>query len=175
MNLNWALVPKDQVPVDRPTTTQACRNCPHYTRNWACPPYAPNFAQIAADHLLVIHLRLQVPNPKLRPQCERMVGETATQTVRALAQHLQAIPLGWGQCTTCPTCSCPHEPCPYPQRRLYSLEATGVLVTELVHMCFQRHLQWWNQAPSHASRVVAVTRAEPPELAKVMLWLEEWV
>lgn len=173
LELSWALVPKNQVPVDQTAVTQACQTCPHYERNWACPPHAPNFADLAGNHLLVIHLRLHVPNPELRPQHERMVGEMATHTVRILAQHLQAIPLGWGQCTACPTCTCPQQPCPHPQQRLHSLEATGVLVTELVQMCFQRHLQWWNQSPTHASRVIAVSHEKPLDLAEIMLWLEE--
>ena len=44
---------------------------------------------------------------------------------------LGPLPLSAGTCTLCPTCSCPDAPCRHPARALISMEAAGLLVSEV--------------------------------------------
>lgn len=41
------------------------------------------------------------------------------------------LALGAGCCTQCPTCTCPDSPCRFPEKRISSMEAFGILVLEV--------------------------------------------
>ncbi len=36
-----------------------------------------------------------------------------------------------GACTICPRCTCPEEPCRFPERRLVSMESAGLMVNDV--------------------------------------------
>jgi predicted metal-binding protein len=39
--------------------------------------------------------------------------------------------LSAGSCTLCPSCSCPDSPCRYPEKKSPSMEAAGLMVTDV--------------------------------------------
>jgi predicted metal-binding protein len=41
------------------------------------------------------------------------------------------LPLGAGCCKICNTCACPDEPCRFPEKRISSMEAYGIVVSDL--------------------------------------------
>lgn len=46
-------------------------------------------------------------------------------------KHHDVLALGAGCCTQCATCTCPDEPCRFPEKRISSMEAFGILVLEV--------------------------------------------
>lgn len=50
------------------------------------------------------------------------------------------LPLGTGCCMICKTCSYPDAPCRFPQKRISSMEACGMVVSEV---CRQNHLKYY--------------------------------
>jgi predicted metal-binding protein len=42
-----------------------------------------------------------------------------------------ALPLGAGACSLCATCTYPNEPCSFPERMITSMEASGLLVSDV--------------------------------------------
>ena len=50
------------------------------------------------------------------------------------------LPLGTGCCMICKTCSYPDAPCRFLQKRISSMEACGMVVSEV---CRQNHLKYY--------------------------------
>ena len=50
------------------------------------------------------------------------------------------LPLGTGCCMICKTCSYPDAPCRFPQKRISSMEACGMVVSEV---CRQNRLKYY--------------------------------
>ena len=50
------------------------------------------------------------------------------------------LPLGTGCCMICKTCSYPDAPCRFPQKKISSMEACGMVVSEV---CRQNRLKYY--------------------------------
>ena len=118
----------------------AADRCGYYGKNWSCPPHA---GEITA----------------LQRQLDRCVGGIVVETTgeledefdlegmgRIMQQHSRSfaalarqarllypkvLPLSAGPCTVCRRCTCPDRPCRFPRKRLSSMEAYGLLVSEV--------------------------------------------
>ncbi len=49
-------------------------------------------------------------------------------------KHIDALVLSAGTCTICPECTYPENPCRYPDKQMVSVEAAGIVVTELCQL-----------------------------------------
>lgn len=164
MEVGFAVVPTRHVWVDVAATSEACRTgCRLYGRNGGCPPFSPRFDDIPGDELLVLHARLLTvhfpPRVISGPYYSRWVFVETFLTPLlnriggVLAANLGAYFLSSGNCQVCRPKRCAVKeglPCRKPAGRTFSLEATGVLVTELMKDAFGLDLQWWNRDnPAH--------------------------
>ena len=82
---------------------EMCRadRCGQWNANWACPPGCGTLKDAAAA---MRQARL------LLPDC---------------------LPLSAGACTVCRRCTCPDRPCRFPDKRMSSMEAYGLLVGDV--------------------------------------------
>ncbi len=175
LEFGFAVVPDGHIPVDVRATEEACRKgCRLYGRNGGCPPFAPQFHEISGSDLLVLYAKLLTKHfpPKVLngPFFSRWVFVETFMTPltnrigRALAPHLGAYFLSSGNCQVCRPKRCAVKdslPCRKPQGRTFSLEATGVLVTEMMKNAFGIELQWWQRdnsehVPDYMVKVVAL-------------------
>lgn len=175
LEVGFAVVPSTNVPVDDLTTSEACRKgCRLYGRNGGCPPFAPGFNQIPGDELIVLHAKLMTehfPERVLKgPYYSRWVFVETFLTPltnrigKALASSLKGYFLSSGNCHGCRPKRCAVKdnlPCRAPDKKTFSLEATGVLVTELMKGVFGIELQWWQQqdpayVPDYMNKVVGI-------------------
>ena len=95
----------------------AADRCGQYGKNWACPPACGSLAQAAAAIA----------------RCRRGL---LVQTTGPLAHPLdypamESLALTAGACTLCARCTCPTRPCRYPSKRLTSMEAYGLWVSDI--------------------------------------------
>ncbi len=172
--MRYAVVEAVTVPTDRARVRRDCAGgCPHYGRNWACPPFAPEFGDLARGPLLAMLVRLKpdgerwregLAEDRSRDFFEEAAGRAAINLARSVAGSLGGLALGWGQCTACGESGCAAGkglPCRDQRARIFSLEACGVKVEELVRQAFGQRLSWWPAqereiAPAHCTRVVGV-------------------
>lgn len=56
------------------------------------------------------------------------------------ASHFSFLPLGTGCCMLCKTCTYPDAPCRFPRKRISSMEACGMLVSEV---CQKNNLKYY--------------------------------
>jgi len=89
---------------------------------------------------------------------KRNFGTLARQT-RLL--HPDCLPLTAGACTLCRKCTYPDRPCRFPKKRLSSMEAYGLLVSEV---CVRSGVPY-NHGPrtiTYTSCILFDQKGEPP-------------
>ncbi len=120
----------------------AAGRCKAYGKNWMCPPHCGTLdefaSRIAAFKRCVVLQTVMDLEDEF--DFETMIEAEKTHKARFLnlADELRTrydnnsyYLLAAGTCTLCPTCSCPEEPCRNPQRALVSMEAAGLLVSDV--------------------------------------------
>ena len=177
LEIGYANVSSRSVPVAKKVTVEACRNgCKLYGRNGGCPPFSPNFSKIRRSHFLALYAKILTKHypPKVLNGhyytrwvfVETFMTSLTNRIGKNLASTLDAYFLSSGNCHSCRPMRCAvkdGKPCRKPDARTYSLEATGVLVTELMKNLFDTELQWWrpkepDYIPKYMMKVIGLTR-----------------
>ena len=124
--------------------------CRAYGTTWACPPACGSvdhwrsvFADCFAGFLVqtTAHLADDFDSDAIA-QAERL-HKARFDTLARQARMIfpgQAVPLGAGGCRQCARCTYPSRPCRYPHRLIVSMEACGLLVSEV---CEQAGLPYY--------------------------------
>jgi predicted metal-binding protein len=179
LELAYTSLPSGQVPVNKEATAAACRNgCGLYGRNGGCPPLAPVFSESWGRHCLVLYAKILTEHypPKVLNGTyytrwvfvETFLTALTYRIGRYLASALDGYLLGSGHCVVCRPKKCAMkqgEPCRQPDAITYSLEATGILVTELMERFFDIELKWWrpqekDYIPEYMLKVIGLMREE---------------
>ena len=126
----------------RPEVRDMCaaNRCSSYDGNWCCPPACGPIekyqAEIDSRNLAV--LLQTVGQLEDSFDFETMV-ETAKVHGRRLGELIESVRdaegspffLGAGACTICPQCAYPDAPCRFPDKAFVSMEAAGLVVSEV--------------------------------------------
>ena len=118
----------------------AADRCRNYGRSWTCPPHCGTLEDAAqqtkryTSGLLVQttgamedDFDLEAIMDTEKRHKERFFA--LVDRVRNLCPG--CLPMGSGACTLCETCTCPDAPCRFPDRAIPSMEAYGLLVSEV--------------------------------------------
>ena len=120
----------------------AADRCRQYGRNWACPPACGSLAVFEGaiggfDRCAVMQTVAQLEDDfdaETMLEAESTHKERTDALLQALANagvdRSDYLLLSVGTCTRCRPCAYP-EPCRFPDRRLVSMEAAGLVVTEV--------------------------------------------
>lgn len=133
------LDPKSLLP--RQEVRDMCRSgCNRYGSCWSCPPGCGSLEQCRQQLSACKQGILVQTVGQLEDEYD---GEGMMQTqdlhnrrFAVLVQQLQRflpnlLPLGAGCCSICPSCTYPDSPCRFPEKRIASMEAFGLLVQEV--------------------------------------------
>ena len=128
--------------VPRADVRDMCRadRCGKYGASWACPPGCGTLEQAAADIA-------QCSSGLLVQTTGALDGDFDYEGMEAIAaRHKKSfesfarqarllypdcLPLTAGTCTVCARCTYPRKPCRFPSRRLSSMEAYGLWVSDI--------------------------------------------
>ena len=128
--------------------------CGRYNANWACPPACGTLEESAQrasayDAGIIVQTTAQMEDDFDVETIEE-AGETQKKRVASLVEALEAAGLSAetavlsaGTCTICKTCTYPDAPCRFPDKRLVSMEAAGLVVSEV---CTQANIPY-NHGP----------------------------
>ena len=108
-----ALTPRQEV-------REMCRadRCGQWNANWACPPGCGTLEDdFDYEGMEAIQRRHK-----------RAFADFARQARLLLPD---CLPLSAGACTVCRRCTCPDRPCRFPDKRMSSMEAYGLLVGDV--------------------------------------------
>ena len=114
--------------------------CGRYGRSWACPPGCGTLEHARArigmySEGILVQSTAELADEfdyrgitKLTEEHKRRFENFARQ---ARLVYPDCLPLTAGTCTLCRTCTYPDRPCRYPNRRLSSMEAYGLFVSDV--------------------------------------------
>ena len=133
--------------VARPEVRSMCAagKCQVYEHSWACPPACGELEDFqrqmnAYEHCLVVQTVGEMEDDFDFETMEE-TGNLQKQRVLDLVEALDAaglsaetMTLSAGTCTLCATCTYPDEPCRFPNKRLVSMEAAGLVVSEVCEL-----------------------------------------
>lgn len=118
----------------------AADKCGAYGRNWACPP-ACGSLEHCAKRIASYSSGILVQTVAALEDEFDLEGIAAAQKKHkkrfaVLARQMRllypdCLPLSAGGCTRCEVCTYPEHPCRYPKKRFSSMEAYGLLVSEV--------------------------------------------
>ena len=126
----------------RPEVREMCASgrCQRYDHCWSCPPACGSLEyaarQMAAYRRGVIvqtigYLRDAFDYEGIHATQERHKAAFAALARQARCLWPDCLPLTAGTCTLCHKCTWPDRPCRFPQKRLSSMEAYGLLVSDV--------------------------------------------
>ena len=176
LEIGYTVIPSNKIQVDKKTTQQACLNgCGLYGRNGGCPPFSPHFYNVCGIETLILYARLNTSDYPARVLygsyytrwvfVETFLTSLTNRLGRFLANELGCYFLSSGNCHTCRPKRCAlkeEKKCRNPNGRTYSLESTGVLVSDLMLEFFNIQLQWWRKddpdyIPEFMVKVIGLT------------------
>ena len=129
-------------------------SCKVYGHSWACPPACGDIGDFERamhefEHCLVVQTVAQLEDDFDFDTMEE-AGELQKRRVLDLVEALDAaglsaetMTLSAGTCTLCAECTYPDAACRFPDKRLVSMEAAGLVVSEV---CMQAGIPY-NHGP----------------------------
>ena len=135
------VAPLDPVTVElKPEVRQMCHACHQYEKRWSCPPGCGPLdkckRQIAEyPHGILVQTVEELEDP--------LDGEGMIEAENLHKQHFQELnnqlrkeypdilALGAGCCSQCGVCTYPNDPCRFPEKMVSSMEAYGMVVSEV--------------------------------------------
>ena len=117
---------------------QMCAACGRYGKCWSCPPGCGTLEECREK---VAAFRKGILVQTVGELEDEFDGEAMMETealhkanfqkLRQILKGEDILALGAGSCTVCKTCTYPDESCRFPEKRISSMEAYGMVVTEV--------------------------------------------
>ena len=118
----------------------AAGRCQMYGKSWSCPPHCGTLEEIAdkaRNYSRGILLQC-TGNMEDDFDVECMMDTEADlkEKFKVLVERVRTVypncyPMAAGTCTVCKTCTCPDAPCRFPEKAIPSMEASGLVVSEI--------------------------------------------
>lgn len=118
----------------------AADRCHNYGRCWTCPPHCGTLEEIsnraAGFHRGILVQSTGNMEDDFDVECMMETERLQKERFHALAERVRQVypnclPMASGACTVCGKCSCPDAPCRFPERAIPSMEAYGLVVSEV--------------------------------------------
>ena len=118
--------------------------CGRYNKSWSCPPGCGDLDTLRKRFLsykkgILVQTTGQLEDSfdiegiQALSQRHKENFERLTSLLKARFQKL--LPMGTGSCTRCKTCTYPDAPCRFPDEAFSSMEAYGLVVSEVCQKC----------------------------------------
>lgn len=138
---HWAdLCMSALIPLAQIRDMCAADRCGQWGKNWACPPGCGSLEQCTArlrayDSGILVQSTVQLSDPfdydgmTAAARAHRRRFASFARQVGLLCPN--CLPLSAGACTVCSHCTCPARPCRFPGKRISSMEAYGLFVSNV--------------------------------------------
>lgn len=182
LEIGWIAQDIHKIPVDKNLTENACRSgCRLYGRNGGCPPFSPDFKLLRQKFKLanIIYTKLLIDNypPKVLAGSyyvrwsfiEALLTPFTNKFAKIVNDNKEGLFLSSGFCRGCGNQRCAVKDggkCRHPLRRTFSLESTGVIVSEVAEKFLGFELYWWDRFnkdyyPSYMTKIVSILSNQP--------------
>lgn len=127
----------------------AADRCSRYGSSWSCPPACGSLEHcqkrmssydggILVQTTGMLEDDFDLEGLALLQEKHKRAFDTLARQVRRL--HPDCLPLTAGTCTLCIKCTYPDKPCRFPTKRLSSMEAYGLLVSDV---CIRSGMEYY--------------------------------
>lgn len=144
-------VPLDTTTIElkQEVRDMCAQGCQQYARRWSCPPgcgslkeLRTNISQYTGGILVQTVIKLE---DEFDWEGMMNAQELHQKYFLMLLEKLhdsdaEFLPLGTGCCMICKSCTYPDSSCRFPQKKISSMEAYGMLVSDI---CQKNHLQYY--------------------------------
>jgi predicted metal-binding protein len=172
----------DKIPFNKNLTENACRSgCGLYGRNGGCPPFSTDFAKLQRKFKIanILYAKLETeyyPEKVLAGNyyvkwsfVEALLTPFTNRFSKVASDKKGRMFLSSGFCKGCGKKRCAVKEgrkCQQPLRKTFSLESTGVLVTEVTERFLGFKLYWWDRSnpryfPPYMAKIVAILSNQP--------------
>lgn len=125
-----------------PQVREMCQSnrCQAYGRSWTCPPHCGTLEEIAGRARqyrrgVLVQTTAQLEDDfdlEAMMEAEKLQKEQFRALVERLREEFpRLLPMAAGSCTLCEQCTCPDAPCRFPDRAFPSMEAYGLMVSDV--------------------------------------------
>ncbi|NLA76098.1 MAG: DUF2284 domain-containing protein [Deltaproteobacteria bacterium] len=131
----------DTIKVRKEVRDSCAENkCHAYGKNWSCPPAVGDLAACESiirryKHGLILQTRGELEDSfdfEAMIQLEKVHRKALNTFAKEIKKiHPDAVVIGTGACTICEECSYPGSPCRFPERMISSMEAFGIVVSDV--------------------------------------------
>ncbi|RAP53571.1 MAG: hypothetical protein BZ138_00465 [Methanosphaera sp. rholeuAM270] len=161
--------------VNTEITMKACKECPNYSKNWACPQFKEDIYKIWDKYeniklyLTKINYTKEAQQTKYTPEELEYITQNTLfkernkliQTLEHEEQKHKGTYLSAGYCTYCQECTrIQQKPCRHPDKCHNSIESIGGLVKDTLENIFNEKLKWIDtqkgQLPENLSLLMAL-------------------
>lgn len=146
----WAALDTSTIELKQEVRDMCAGNtCGQYDRRWSCPPGCGSLEECAAQIQgrtagILVQTVGDVEDSfdfETMMEIEAAHKEHFAQMYASLrALGVDVLAIGSGCCTACAKCTYPDQPCRFPDRMVSSMEAYGMLVTNI---CRANGLQYY--------------------------------
>jgi predicted metal-binding protein len=123
------------------TCRRLCKQnlCGEYNNNWGCPPGVGDIQECMDlanqyRHAALVYRRfcnIDMSDRSKIIQCETEHQEVCRRLANALRKEgTDVLPLAASGCRYCDKCTCPSDPCKYPEQMVPSISAYGIVMEE---------------------------------------------
>ena len=135
----------------REEVRDACaqNKCHAYGKSWSCPPACGSLAECEAIIRKFKNGLILQTTSKIQGSFDfagmKRLGKVHKKSIEKFTREIKditpdALILGAGTCTVCKECTYPDEPCRFPEKMVSSMEAFGMVVTEV---CKSNGIQYY--------------------------------
>lgn len=178
-------IEKEKIKTDNHLFSKMCKKgCKNYGKKHSCPPSAPPFENLirSYDGLFVIMLKCSLKEIKSTEYNKVRIANAAIKArIIRLMQHLKEQSntsfLSTGACNLCKPCKLKiKKACAHPEKRRYSLEATGADCNALTKELFKIQLLWYKnkKAPEYTCTVCGLI-CNKKGVNKIKRKAEKWI
>ncbi len=127
----------------------ASNSCRKYGKNWSCPPACGTLEECRGEIMGrsegIVVQTVGMLEDSMDVEAMMETESRHKEQFKKLHEFMRGkyeglLPLGAGCCTICPECTYPASGCRFPEKRVSSLEAYGILVSDL---CIRNQLKYY--------------------------------
>lgn len=169
LTFRWDTFEFQDLVVDVDKVRALCSDgCPNYNTNGGCPPFSPTVKELLLNKpfiLLTAKVATKLIDIENLEEKSKYIDDLLCGALNHIGYTLknsyQLDFLSPSHCRGCDVCTI-KAGCSHPEKRVYSITGTGLMLSEVIENLFDEKLQWFSKdsEPEYIIKIMAIMRNE---------------